>query len=220
MKTRQYLVKAIPEGPARFRQWLWTFVILAILACPVLPGQVEAAGDYNESRCFSLQFLSGLLYSPVIENSHRYTFNYSLTALRLSYILTGMKHEDSLLRGNLELLSEAVYSSVTKGAGDFMAGMTFLLRYNFIRPDAPIIPYIQVGAGVVYNDIYKDMSQNLIGQAIEFTPQAGLGIHFLLNKDWSVDLEAMFHHVSNAGLDGRNVGVNALGGLLLSLIHI
>ena len=71
------------------------------------------------------------------------------------------------------------------------------------------------GAGIVYNDIYKDRSQSIIGQSIEFTPQASLGLHYLINHNWSVELEAMYHHISNAGLEnGRNVGVNALGGLL------
>lgn len=189
-------------------------LILTVLVCTVLPARVQASGEHEESRFFSLQLVSGLMYSPVIENSHRQNLNYFLTALRLSHIITEVKDERSALRGKLEWLSEAVYSSVTKGAGDYMAGITVLLRYNFIKPDTPFIPYIQIGAGVVYNDIHKDMSQGLIGQAIEFAPQGGCGFRFLLNKKLSFDLEAMFHHVSNAGLDERNIGVNAVGGLL------
>lgn len=36
----------------------------------------------------------------------------------------------------------------------------------------------------------------------------------MIAKNLSLDLEAMFHHVSNAGLEDRNVGVNSGGGFL------
>jgi len=57
-------------------------------------------------------------------------------------------------------------------------------------------------------------SQNAIGHSIEFTPQARLGLHYLINKKWSIDAETMFHHISNAGLDERNRGINAFGGFI------
>jgi len=66
----------------------------------------------------------------------------------------------------------------------------------------------------VYTDAYKDYSQNAIGQAIEFTPQASLGLHYLIDKKWSIDTEAMFHHISNAGLSERNRGINSFGGFI------
>ncbi len=50
--------------------------------------------------------------------------------------------------------------------------------------------------------------------AIEFTPQASLGLHYLFDKKWSIDTEAMFHHISNAGQSERNRGINAFGGFI------
>ncbi len=189
--------------------------ILFVLAFTVF--SVQAEGEVRgekEGHFYSLQLVTGLMYSPVIERGKRPTLNYSLTALRLGYKPGGIKQECSIWKGGIEWLVEAVYSSVNKGAGEYMAGMTILFRYNFIRYDRQFIPYVQAGAGMVYNDIYRDMSQTLVGQSIEFTPQAGLGVHFLLNKKWSIDLETLYHHVSNAGLANRDVGVNSLGCLL------
>jgi len=75
--------------------------------------------------------------------------------------------------------------------------------------------YAQAGPGIVYTDAHEDLSQCLIGNAIEFTPQFSLGAHYLLSKNWSIDGEVMFHHISNAGMDeDRNVGVNSLGGFI------
>ena len=67
---------------------------------------------------------------------------------------------------------------------------------------------------IVYNDIYKDETQQAIGQAIEFTPQCSLGFRYLINKNWSLDGEAMFYHMSNAGMADRNRSINALGGFV------
>jgi len=70
----------------------------------------------------------------------------------------------------------------------------------------------------VVNDAYKDETQGLIGQALEFSLQTSVGLRFPVSKDWSVDLEGMFHHISNAGLDDRNVGVNA-GGIFVGATY-
>jgi outer membrane protein W len=93
-------------------------------------------------------------------------------------------------------------------------GLTALIRYNFVQPSAKLFPYAQGGVGIVYTDAYKDLSQDAIGQSIEFTPQGSVGIRYLIHPNWSVDAEAMYHHISNANLAGRNDGINAFGGFI------
>ena len=85
---------------------------------------------------------------------------------------------------------------------------------NFVQPGWRFIPYVQGGVGIVYTDAYKDETQQAIGQAIELTPQCSLGLRYLINKNWSLDGEAMFHHISNAGLAKRNRSINAVGGFV------
>jgi len=87
-----------------------------------------------------------------------------------------------------------------------------VLRYNFVQPDSKWVPYVQIGGGAVYNDIYKDRSQRLTGQAWEIQASAAIGVRYLLNDRWSVNLEGGYRHISNAGMDDRNVGLNSLGG--------
>ena len=119
-----------------------------------------------------------------------------------------------LLRGNFEAFFEVTYSLIYEGSGNYLAGGTALIRYNFVQPAAHFIPYVQVGVGIVYTDAYKDTSQDAIGQAVEFTPQASLGFHYLIAPKWSQDVEAIFHHISNANLGSRNDGINAFGGFI------
>jgi hypothetical protein len=160
----------------------------------------------------TIQAGTGLLVSPLFIKTNRRDLDYSMTYVRGGYFLTDPSDKKILPRGNLEGIMQVAGSNVTEGFGDYMVEFALLLRYNAVYPGWWIVPYFQFGAGIVYNDLYKDQTQDLVGQSIEFSPQASLGFRYLLGKGWSLDLEGMFHHVSNAGLDDRNVGTNAFGG--------
>jgi lipid A 3-O-deacylase len=175
--------------------------------------QVAISAIYTEDR-ISFQIVSGVLFSPFALASRTPVLDYAQTNLRIGWMLNNPKQSESILRGNVEAIVELSNSIIYKGFGNYMVGVTGLIRYNFVQPDSQLIPYIQGGVGVVYTDAYKDYSQNAIGQAIEFTPQVSLGLHYLIDKKWSIDTEAMFHHISNAGQDERNRGINAFGGFI------
>ncbi len=162
----------------------------------------------------SFQLVSGALFSLTGLPEDSPVFNYAQTNLRLGWMLYTPRPQEGLLRGNWEALIEISNSIIFKGFGNYIGGVTGLLRYNFVQPDWKVIPYIQGGAGIVYNDAYKDETQQAIGQAIEFTPQCSLGLHYLIARKWSLDVEGMFHHISNAGMSKRNRSINALGGFL------
>jgi predicted porin len=70
---------------------------------------------------------------------------------------------------------------------------------------------VQIGAGEIFNDIYKDRSQRLIGQAWEFDLETTIGIRYFFNNRWSANLEGGYRHNSNADTNARNVGLNSLG---------
>jgi len=168
---------------------------------------------YTEDQ-WSLQLVTGPIFSPTVVASRSPVMSYWQTNFRLGWMLSTPKQEKSWCRGNYEAIFEFSNSWIYEGFGSYMAGITALIRYNFLQHGWKIIPYFQVGAGVVYNNAYKDLSQNTIGQAIEFTPQGSVGIRYLIEKNWSFDAEIIFHHISNAGLDERNRGINALGGFV------
>lgn len=161
----------------------------------------------------TFQVVSGALFSPVGLGPDHPTFNYAPTNLRLGWMLNS-PGEDHPLRGNFEAIIELSASGIFNGFGDIIIGPTALVRYNFVQPGWKVVPYIQAGAGIVYTDAYEDRTQDAIGQAIEFTPQASVGAKILVSREWSVDVESMFHHISNASISSRNDGTNAFGGLV------
>jgi|TARA_Y100000310_G_C20555900_1_gene750505 hypothetical protein len=92
-----------------------------------------------------------------------------------------------------------------------MFGLDGSFRYNFERFSDKLIPFCELGAGILYNDIYQNKDQGLVGQALEFSLMAGTGLTYFISKDTALDLNFAFEHISNANLAKRNGGLNALG---------
>jgi hypothetical protein len=165
-------------------------------------------------KSLSLQAGAGLLVSPLLIQTKRQELDYAAAFIRAGYIFTDPLTKPYLPRGNVEGLVQASCFEITEGFSGNMQEVALLFRYNVIYPGWPIAPYMHVGVGLLHNTLYKDRSQDLIGQAVEFTPQASLGFRCLFGDEWTIDVEAMVHHISNAGLDPRNIGVNAFGGFI------
>lgn len=168
---------------------------------------------YTKGR-LSLQLVSGVLNSLTKLPEESPVFGYAQTNLRLGWMISSPSPSNSFWRGNWELIGELTNSIIYKGFGNYIGGVTALLRYNFVQPGWNFVPFIHAGVGIVYTDAYKEKSQRAIGQAIEFTPQCSVGFSYLINRNWSLDAEAMFYHISNAGMDKRNRSINAVGGLV------
>lgn len=203
----------------RFLLILSSLLILPFL--PIMnPSAVSAdsggstADELYKEGTKTVQVGTGMLVSPLFIKTHRRDLDYSMTFVRLGYLLTDPSEKRFLPRGNFEALVQVSGSLVTDGFGEYMLEYAWLLRYNVVYPNWRVFPYFQVGAGILYNDLYKDRTQDLIGNSVEFTPQGSVGLRWLLGKRWSLDVEGIYHHISNAGLGDRNVGVNAFGGFI------
>jgi len=156
---------------------------------------------------------AGFLYSPVFGARNRQTFSYAQQDLTLGWMLntpTG----SSWYRGNFELLLNFAGAEVAQGPGSYLIGGRVLLRYNFVQPAAKWVPFIQIGAGGLGNDVYRDDSQRLIGSAFEYTLVGDIGLRYFLSPRWALVGMVDFEHISNANSASRNLGVNALGGMI------
>lgn len=158
-----------------------------------------------------LQDVSGAYFFFDTTQNNRPAIDYSLNSLRLGVMLydpTG----PGLLAGNFELMGEIFGGGIFEGPGNVLAGGTLIFRYNFVQPQARLIPYLQIGAGGVYTDIGEEESRGLISLPVEFNLQAIGGVRYMLNDRWSVVLEAAYRHVSNAEIKKPNYGLDNLGG--------
>jgi lipid A 3-O-deacylase len=84
-------------------------------------------------------------------------------------------------------------------------GMMALYYLEFIASDR-LMPYLEGGIGVVYTD-YQVEGQ---GSRFNFNPQIGIGMEFKVNSGKPFFTALRLSHISNAGLQDENRGVNSV----------
>jgi len=171
---------------------------------------------FQEDR-ITLEFMTGAMFSPCGLGPHTPVYNYQQNNVRLGWMLVSPDDKenpfrDTPFRGNFEALFETTGSYVWETFGTYMVGITGIVRYNFVQPGWIVVPYIQGGAGVIYTNARNWSNQEAIGGNWEFTPQFAGGLKFLIDDNFSFNIEGAFQHISNACTSARNEGVNAYGG--------
>jgi hypothetical protein len=114
--------------------------------------------------------------------------------------------------GNYEFLAEVFGGPIFQGVGNVTAGATLFIRYNFIQPGGRITPYMQIGGGGVYTDISEHESRGLVSLPVEFNLQGAGGLRFVVDRDWSILVEAGYRHISNGTIKLPNRGIDSVGG--------
>lgn len=188
---------------SKFSIFISFFVFLLLTASP-LSGK-EAL--FSKGK-WTFEYQTGVMFSPVLVHEDLPSFNFWQTNIRLGRMLNSPFSRNGLFRGNLEGIIELTSASVIEGKGSFIFGIGPVIRYNFLRDGWKLVPYVQAGGGICYTDAYY---YEAIGQGFNFTIQLGIGLKYILSKRWSLDLETRYNHLSNAGMDERNEGVNAIG---------
>jgi lipid A 3-O-deacylase len=163
-----------------------------------------------EAGRFEAALTSGVLFSFSGPSRGRPPINYTFNSLQLGYMLNDV-NGDSWRRGNLELVGEGFGSAIFEGEGSYISGGTLWLRYNFVpRSSFGLVPYAQAGGGFVSTDI----DHGIVGQPFNFNLDLAVGVRYFVGQSWSLNLEYRYQHISNAGLNQHNLGINADGPIL------
>jgi lipid A 3-O-deacylase len=157
------------------------------------------------------QDLTGGFRSFKTKDSDRPSIDYVINSVRLGIMLND-PYDAGLFSGNFELLGELFGGGIVQGPGDVLTGATLVFRYNFVQPNARIIPYFQLGGGGVYTDVGEKESRGIISLPVEFNLQGTAGLRYMLNDRWSLVFEGGYRHISNAGIRLPNIGLDSVGG--------
>lgn len=135
----------------------------------------------------------------------------AVESLRFGLMLTNPRGS-GFFAGNYEFLAEVFGAPIFQGVGNITAGATLFIRYNFIQPGGRVTPYMQIGGGGVYTDISEHESRGLVSLPVEFNLQGTGGLRFMVDRHWSILLEAGYRHISNATITLPNRGIDSVGG--------
>jgi lipid A 3-O-deacylase len=191
-----------------------TVSFFSAAACATAQVQPSNSGGFSVDDYFTPGFHEGsvgvgALFSNVIRTSNRPNIDYVFGAASVGYMVTGI-HGPSVLRGNLELAPELFGSYVFHGPGNYVAGGTLWIRYNFVQPGWRLVPYFEGGGGGTALDI----PDNFDGKIYNWNLDAAIGAHYFLRPNLSLNAEYRLRHISNADMWSHNVGVNTSGPLV------
>jgi lipid A 3-O-deacylase len=147
-------------------------------------------------------------------NSHRPDVAWAHGSLRLGWMLNDPSGS-GFFRGNFEFMVGLFGGWIYDGPGDGLGGADLILRYNFVQPNASVVPFFQIGAGGMYSDMASDDGvQHLLGSDFNFALQSALGLRFFISENCAITASAQYQHFSNGGASDRNNGIEGLGGLV------
>lgn len=191
----------------------WWFSVFIASACTRVVGQGTLQSDsidnLFERGKYELSLSSGVMFSPIGADKGRPTLNYTLSGLQLGWMLTDVTHS-GWSSGNLEVAGEIIGGAVFNGPGNYLAGATAWARYNFVQPRWRVIPYIQGGAGAEA----IDMDTTLVGGRFAFNLNIAAGARYMAGENWSINIECLYQHLSNATIYTHDIGINAVGPML------
>lgn len=110
----------------------------------------------------------------------------------------------------LQFQIEPYIAGVSSPNSNIEVGNAFALKVGFLPDTFAVQPYIKAAAGTLY------MSQHTIEQSTQFNfyEYGGLGLHWFFRKNTALTVEGRFRHLSNAGIDHPNSGINTYFGLV------
>jgi lipid A 3-O-deacylase len=127
----------------------------------------------------------------------------SAATLHVGKLLTSDSQTLGPLLRHVELAGELCGGAQYHPDTAYLIGLTPLVRYHFWL-GARWSPFLEAGAGVNATDIgHPDLSTTF-----EFSPQAGGGVHWMWCDNLGLTFDARYIHLSNAGIEKPNNGVN------------
>lgn len=158
------------------------------------------------SQSFGLQ--AGLGYTEDLPpGSDRTDITFLFLFPNFQYNLTGLMGS-SWYQGTMNWQLEAGAASILNHDGEYLLGVSPLLfQYKFLNPNRKWAPNILLGAGASYTD-WEDVAENELGGKFQFLLHAGAGMEYFMNR-WSYSINYRLLHVSNAGIEVPNIGLNA-----------
>lgn len=129
--------------------------------------------------------------------------DFILGNVNAGWIFTDVVCPDHWWGGNWELRGE-LFGGGQIDPSRYVIGLTPALRYHFAT-GTPFVPFFQAGAGVSATDVRgPDLSTDF-----EFNLMIGGGVNYFITDNVALGLEYRLFHLSNAGIESPNTGVNS-----------
>ena len=122
--------------------------------------------------------------------------------------LTGIIAPDSPLQGALYWHVEGGLALLTHRDHEYLVGFSpLMVNYKFLNSQRKWAPNILLGAGLAMQD-WEEVAHYELGSEFQFLLHGGAGIE-LFRESGIYSFNYRLFHVSNAGIEKPNIGLNA-----------
>ncbi len=111
-----------------------------------------------------------------------------------------------VLAGNVEVLLEPMAAHYYEPFSASAFGGSLMVKYNFLS-FGRWMPFWDGGAGMLWTDLAPRIPEQ--STQFNFILQTGPGVSYFVSENWAITAGIRFHHISNANIGGRNIGLNA-----------
>ena len=191
---------------------LRAFVVFAFfLACLQVFGGTEQSGTELPAtelnpRSFEFVVESGYLFGAINPPA-----NYQIGAEFLTArIRWGAVRSDSWLRGYNQFYISGIAEPIFRGIENHYFGFNLGMRYNFVRPGSRLVPYFSGGVGAGWIESHPEVRGGQ-GQDFTFNILSAVGVSYIVNDNWKINVGALYQHLSNGGQTDPNPSLNLFG---------
>lgn len=107
--------------------------------------------------------------------------------------------------GNVEVLVEPLAAHYYQPFSASAFGGSLLVKYNFLD-FGRWMPFWDAGAGMLWTDLAPRIPEQ--STQFNFVLQTGPGVSYFVTENLAMTFGIRFHHISNAGIGNRNIGLN------------
>jgi hypothetical protein len=109
--------------------------------------------------------------------------------------------------GTIALGAELALLGITQPTGTYGVGVTPKLIYTF-SSFGRLTPYVEGGGGPLWTNFDGRIREQ--GSDFNFLVWGGTGVSYHLTTQWALNVGVRFSHISNAGTESPNSGLNYL----------
>ncbi|MCS7064174.1 MAG: acyloxyacyl hydrolase [Methylacidiphilales bacterium] len=171
-------------------------------------------GRYEKGRMAISWQGSYMDYLPFWRNE----FDYTIAPQMLTFHYQVDEVSGAWWRGNTEVTASLVFAPILRGIESRWLGFMIGTRYNFVRENWFVVPYLEGRFGVGAIDSRGEIRAQ--GQDLTVSWHVGAGVRYDFNENLAVTLGASYYHISGAWLtepEHPNHGID-VGGPTLGLL--
>jgi len=177
-------------------------IILLAAFLIVLPAIAVFAEETETKTLEAIEFLTGYGWGN-LKGQQRY----GLVPLIVDFDLN-LKPLTQKINFNppqlLQFQIEPFISPITEPRANIETGVNFAFKVGLLPQTSKFQPYLKMSAGLTYFSLHTKEQ----GTQFNFNEYGALGIHYFFRKDLGLTIEGRFRHLSNAGIDDPNSGIN------------